>query len=105
MEPKKVLDLAEDSVGQRVAQTVSGVGAAAGRKVDAAVDYVDKAKKGITESLESMKGEGFDGLKKRAIDYTRQQPVKALAIAAGAGILLAWFTNRGNRGSNDKTTG
>ena len=81
------------------------MGEAAGRKVDAAVEYVDQAKKGVTESLERMKGEGFDDLKQRAFDYARKQPVKALAIAAGAGILLAWLTNRGNRRSNDETIG
>jgi ElaB/YqjD/DUF883 family membrane-anchored ribosome-binding protein len=105
MEPNKVLDVAEDSLGQRVAQKVSDVGETAGRKVDAAVGYVDKAKREVTQSLERIKGEGFDGLKQRALDYTRQQPLKALAMAAGAGILLAWVTNRGNRMSKGQTTG
>ena len=105
MEPKTLLDMAEDSFGQHVAQKLTGVGEAAGRKVDAAVEYVDQAKKGVTESVERMKEEGFDGLKQRAFEYARKQPVKALAIAAGAGILLAWLTNRGNRRSNYETIG
>jgi hypothetical protein len=105
MEPNKVLDLADDSIGQRVAQKVSSVAQTAGRKVDAAVGYVDKARSEATQSFDRMKGEGWDGLKQRALDYTRQQPLKALAMAAGAGIFLAWVTSRGKILSKDRTTG
>jgi ElaB/YqjD/DUF883 family membrane-anchored ribosome-binding protein len=105
MEPNKVLDLSDDSLGQRVAEKVSSVAETAGRKVDAAVGCVDKAKSKVTQSVDRMKDEGWDGLRQSALDYTRQQPFKALAMAAGAGILLAWVTNRGRSMSTDRTTG
>src|SRR5688572_6696545 len=105
MEPNKVLDLSDDSLGQRIAQKVSSVAETAARKVDAAVGYVDKVKSKLTQSVDRMKDEGWDGLKQRALDYTRQQPFKALAMAAGAGILLAWITNKGRSMSTDRTTG
>ena len=94
MEPNKVLDLGQDSLGQRVAQKVSSVAETAGRKVDAAVGYVDKAKSEVTHSLDKMKGVGFDGLKEKVVDYARREPLTALAAAAAAGILLAWVTRR-----------
>ena len=96
MEPNKVLDLGQDSLGQRAAQKVISVAETAGRKVDAAVGYVDKAKSEVTHSLDKMKGAGFDGLKDRVVDYARREPLTALAAAAAAGILLAWVTRRSN---------
>jgi hypothetical protein len=94
MEPNKVLDLGEDSLGQRVAQKVSSVAETAGRQVDAAVGYVDKAKSEVTQSFDRIKGEGWEGVKQKAVNYIRQEPLNALALAAAAGILLAWVTKR-----------
>jgi hypothetical protein len=96
MEPNKVLDLGQDSLGQRVAQKVSSVAETAGRTVDAAVGYADKAKSEVTGSLDRMKGMGFDGLKEKVVDYARREPLTALAAAAAAGILLAWVTRKTN---------
>ena len=104
MEPNKVLDLGEGSLGQRVAQKVSSVAETAAQKMDAAASYVEKAKGEVTQSFDRLKVEGFDGLKQRALEYTREQPLKALALAAAAGILLAWITNRENRTSKEQTT-
>jgi len=94
MEPNKVLDLSDDSLGQRVAQKVSSVAETAGRTVDAAVGYVDKAKSEVKQSLEEMKGVGYEGLKQKVVDYARREPLTALAAAAAAGILLAWVSRR-----------
>jgi ElaB/YqjD/DUF883 family membrane-anchored ribosome-binding protein len=94
MEPNKVLDLGEDSLGQRVAQKVSSVAETAGRQVDAAVGYVDKAKSEVAQSFDRIKGEGWEGVKQKAVNYIRQEPLNALALAAAAGILLAWVTKR-----------
>ena len=95
MEPNKFLELGEDSLGERVTQNVSKVAETGGRQVDAAVDYMDKAKGEVTESLERIKEEGWKGLKQKAIDSTRQEPLKALALAATAGLLLAWVIKTG----------
>jgi ElaB/YqjD/DUF883 family membrane-anchored ribosome-binding protein len=93
METNKVLDLGNDSLGQRVAQKVSGVAETAGQKIDAAAAYVDKAKSEVTQSVDKM-GVGCEGLKQKVVDYARREPLTALAAAAAAGILLAWITNR-----------
>ena len=99
METNKVLDLGGDSLGQRVAQKISSVAENAGQKIDAAVGYVDKAKSGVVQSVDKMKGVGCEGLKQKVVDYARREPLTALATAAAAGILLAWVTNRRGGGS------
>jgi hypothetical protein len=60
MEENKVLDLGGDSLGQRVAQKISSVAETAGQKIDAAVGYVDKAKSGVAQSVDKMKGVGCE---------------------------------------------
>lgn len=92
---KPVLDLGEESLGQRMAQKVNSAAETAGRQVDVAVGYMDKAKSEVTQSFDSIKKEGWNGLKQKAVDYTRQEPLGALAVAAAAGILLGWVTMRG----------
>ena len=94
METNKVLDLGSDSLGQRVAQKISNVAETAGQKIDAAVGYVDKAKSGVAQSVDKMKGVGYQGLQQKVVDYARREPLTALAAATAAGILLAWVTNR-----------
>jgi ElaB/YqjD/DUF883 family membrane-anchored ribosome-binding protein len=93
MKTSKVLD-GGDSLGQRVAQKISSVAENAGQKIDAAVGYVDKAKSGVAQSVDRMKGAGCEGLKQKVVDYARREPLTALGTAAAAGILLAWVTNR-----------
>jgi ElaB/YqjD/DUF883 family membrane-anchored ribosome-binding protein len=105
MEPNKVPDLAEDSFGQRVAQKVSRVAETAGQKVDEAVGYMEKTKSQVTQSFEKVKAKGFHGLKQKTLDYIRDQPLTALALAAGAGILFAWAMNKGKSTSKDRTIG
>jgi ElaB/YqjD/DUF883 family membrane-anchored ribosome-binding protein len=95
MEPNQVLDLGKDSLGQWAAQKVSRVAETAGRQVDAAVGYMDKAKSEVKQSLDSLKARGWNGLKQKAVSYTRQGPLRALAMAAAAGILLGWVSQRG----------
>lgn len=92
---KPVLDLGEESLGQRVAQKMNTAAESTGRQVDAAVGYMDEAKSEVTQAFDSIKKEGWNGLKQRAVDYTRQEPLSALAVAAAAGILLGWVTMRG----------
>jgi hypothetical protein len=64
-------------------------------QVDAAVGYMDKAKTEVTQSLDKIKGAGWKGVKEKALAYTRQEPLNALALAAAAGILVAWVAKRG----------
>ena len=99
METNKVLDPGGDSLGQRVAQKISSVAETAGDKIDAAVGYVDKAKSGVAQSVDKIKGVGCEGLKQKVVDYASPEPLTALATAAAAGILLAWVTNRRGGGS------
>src|SRR6185369_1341396 len=94
METDKVLEMLEESFGQRVAQKVGGLGEIASHKVEEAADTVSKATMEATHSMESLMTEGLDGLRQKAIDYARRQPFRALVLAAGAGILMVWLTNR-----------
>ena len=38
--------------------------------------------------------ERFEGTKERIKDYVRREPVKALGIALGAGVIIGWLTRR-----------
>ena len=71
METDKVLEMLEESFGQRVAQKVGGLGEIASHKVEGAADTVSKATMEATHSMESLMTEGLDGLRQKAIDYAR----------------------------------
>ena len=74
METNKVLDLGGDSLGQRVAQKISSVAETAGQKIDAAVGYVDKAKSGVAQSVDKIKGVGCEGLKQKVVTMPVENP-------------------------------
>jgi hypothetical protein len=45
-------------------------------------------------ALDKISEEGVQGLKKRGIDYARKEPLNALLLAMGSGILVGWATKR-----------
>lgn len=87
-----------EKFGRRMADKVGGAVGAAGEKIDEALDYCDSTGQAVRESFERIREEGFQGLRQRTLEYTRKEPLTALVIAVGAGILLGWMTKRGRSG-------
>ena len=77
------------SIFKQLKWPVSSVAETAGQK-----NRRDKAKSGVAQSVDKMKGVGCEGLKQKVVDYARREPLSALATATAAGILRAWLTNR-----------
>jgi ElaB/YqjD/DUF883 family membrane-anchored ribosome-binding protein len=56
---------------------------------DAAEDGVHAAKRAITSSVKRGV-EGLEDLKDEAVHRVKRQPLKAVSIALGAGLVLGW---------------
>lgn len=82
-----------DRLGKRAAETISGAVEVAGQKLDAAVDYVGSAKNTLGHACQDG-WKGMKGLKGKVMEYTRTDPLNALLIAAGTGLVLGWLTKR-----------
>ena len=80
--------------GKRAAEKIGGAAEAAGQKLDAAVDYVQSTKQSVKQTLDQVRQDGWERTKARLMEYTRKEPVNALLIAVGTGLLLGWFTKR-----------
>jgi ElaB/YqjD/DUF883 family membrane-anchored ribosome-binding protein len=77
-------------LGQEMAAKVGSTAESLGAKFDRALDRAQES----LQELEKMGEEGWQDLKEGALDYTRQQPLNALLLAFGSGILLGWMTKR-----------
>jgi len=84
-----------ERLGKRVSEKISEAANTAGKKIDAAVDYVGDTTRNVREGINQMRDEGWEGMRRRTLDYTREQPLYALLIAIGAGMMLGWLTKRG----------
>jgi len=56
--------------------------------IDSATNYVSKAAKSAQERMMEFRDGGLDKVKADVVGYTREQPINALLIAAGVGVLL-----------------
>jgi ElaB/YqjD/DUF883 family membrane-anchored ribosome-binding protein len=83
-----------ERAGQRVGAQVGRLAQTAGTKFDSAVDHMGETAQSVKQSLQAMTDEGWEGMKKKAEDYTRKEPWNALLLAIGAGILVGWATRR-----------
>ena len=83
-----------ERLGKRTADKIGNAVAAAGQKLDAAVDYVEGAKQSAKQTLEQVRQDGWEGTQAKAIDYARKQPLNALLIAAGFGFFFGLLMNR-----------
>jgi hypothetical protein len=83
-----------ERVGQRIGSQMGKMAESAGNKFDSAVDYMEETAQSVKQSVQSMTNEGWDGIKRKTIDYTRKEPLNALCLAIGAGILVGWATRR-----------
>jgi ElaB/YqjD/DUF883 family membrane-anchored ribosome-binding protein len=81
-------------VGQQVAEAVSSAAHTAGHKMDATVDYAESVAHNVKDQVTTFYDRDLRDLKDRALEYTRTQPLSALLIAVGAGIVLGWLTRR-----------
>jgi len=96
------------TVAQQASEQVSRVtdiGAARGRQIvesaregaQQAAEYVQGAVEQTRETLNRYREGGFDRVKEDALSYTREQPMNALLIAAGVGLVIGWLTALGRR--------
>jgi ElaB/YqjD/DUF883 family membrane-anchored ribosome-binding protein len=83
-----------ERAGQRVGAQVGRLAETAGTKFDSAVDHMGETAQSVKQSLQAMTDEGWEGMKRKAEDYTRKEPWNALLLAIGAGILVGWATRR-----------
>jgi ElaB/YqjD/DUF883 family membrane-anchored ribosome-binding protein len=83
-----------ERAGQRVGAQVGRLAERAGTKFDSAVDHMGATAQSVKQSLQAMTDEGWEGMKRKAVDYTRKEPWNALLVAIGAGILVGWTTRR-----------
>ena len=83
-----------ERAGQRIGSQVGRLAESAGSKFDSAVDYMEETAQSVKQSFQAMTDDGWEGFKRKAIDYTRKEPLNALLMAVGAGILVGWATRR-----------
>ena len=83
-----------ERLGRRVADKIGGAADVAGQKLDAAVDYVDNTTRAVKDTMNQIRDEGWEGVKRRTLEYTRNEPFYALLIAVSTGMMLGWLTKR-----------
>lgn len=83
-----------ERAGQKVGAQVGRLAETAGTKFDSAVDYMEETAQSVKQSFQSLTDEGWEGMKNRAVNYTRKEPLNALLLAIGTGILVGWATRR-----------
>jgi len=83
-----------DQFGKRTADKIGVAVEVAGQKLDAAVDYVESTKQSAKQTLDQVRQDGWQGMKGKVMEYTRTDPVNALLVAVGSGLLLGWLTKR-----------
>jgi ElaB/YqjD/DUF883 family membrane-anchored ribosome-binding protein len=83
-----------EGIGKRAAEKIAHAAEAAGQKLDAAVDYVESAKQCAQQTLGQVRQEGWKGMKGKILEYTRNEPLNALVVAAGAGLFFGWLAKR-----------
>jgi hypothetical protein len=83
-----------ERAGQRAGAQVGRLAETAGTKFDSAVDYMGETAQSVKQSFQAMTDEGWEGMKRKAVDYTRKEPLNALLLAIGTGILVGWATRR-----------
>jgi ElaB/YqjD/DUF883 family membrane-anchored ribosome-binding protein len=84
---------------------VTDLAAARGRQIvdsaregaQQAAEYVQGAVEQTREKLNEYREQGFERVRDDALTYTRKEPMNALLIAAGVGLLIGWLTAIGRR--------
>jgi ElaB/YqjD/DUF883 family membrane-anchored ribosome-binding protein len=60
-------------------------------------EYVEGAMQHTRDKMAEYRQGGIDRVKGDLASYTREQPMTALLIAAGAGLVLGWLSAAGRR--------
>jgi ElaB/YqjD/DUF883 family membrane-anchored ribosome-binding protein len=66
-------------------------------QAEQAAEYVQDAVQTTKDKVAHYRESGFDQLKDDAIAYTRREPMTALLVAAGVGLMVGWLTALGRR--------
>lgn len=78
--------------GERAATEARGLMETAQEGLDQAGSYVQDVMDKTREKVGEYREAGVEKIKNDVIKYTREQPVTALLVAAGAGLLLGMLT-------------
>jgi len=65
--------------------------------VEEARDYLEGAVQQTRDKMAEYREGGFEKVKHDMAAYTREQPMTALLIAAGAGLVVGWLSAVGRR--------
>src|SRR5262245_14757761 len=65
--------------------------------VEGARGYVEDAVQQARDKMTEYREGGMDKVRRDVVGYTREQPMAALLIAAGAGLVLGWLSAAGRR--------
>lgn len=103
-EPRDLADAARQRLDD-AKRGASGYAAEAKQYVQEAVeqsreyvgDALNQARDKVADKVAEYRQAGFEKVKHDVSGYTREQPVTALLIAAGAGLILGWLSAAGRR--------
>jgi len=76
--------------GHSTAQTCAGSEAfrSVREGIHSATNYVSNTAKAAQRRITELRDGGFEKVKADVLSYTREQPINALLVAAGVGVLL-----------------
>jgi ElaB/YqjD/DUF883 family membrane-anchored ribosome-binding protein len=66
-------------------------------QAEQAAGYVQDAMQQTRDKVAEYAEGGLERVRDDVVTYTRQQPVNALLLAAGIGLLIGWLTSAGRR--------
>jgi ElaB/YqjD/DUF883 family membrane-anchored ribosome-binding protein len=79
------------------AARAKGIVTSAREGAQQAADYVQDAVQPIRDKMAQYTEGGFERVREDVVSYTRQQPINALLVAAGVGLIIGWLTSLGRR--------
>lgn len=65
--------------------------------VEGAREYIGETVQQARDKMTQYRDGGMEKVRHDVVGYTREQPMTALLIAAGAGLVLGWLSSAGRR--------
>jgi len=93
-------ETAKQGVRDYAAETKQYVQGAVDQTREYLEDTVQQARDKVTQARDKVaryRDGGFEKVRDDVTSYTREQPMTALLIAAGAGVILGWLSAAGRR--------